>query len=146
MNSRHYLPGELRGIESARQRGYVACTQFDDDLAMDWYGVCRDEGMPFVQCAVRRKYHVIDYDLAPFIAGRPGIEGLSPNALDRVQRDADAAAKSSPNRQARAHIESTSGVISGIPRDDAHQLARRIATMFRDLNNYELRIWEGDPA
>jgi hypothetical protein len=136
MNRSRYRVGELHGIESARRRGYVAAIVYNDELALDWYGICADEGMPFVQCAKRRAYHQIDYDLGPVTRSRPNIIGLTPAALASVRRLAAGACKASPNK-ARHQIGETSGLIIGIPRDAAHQLARQLAAMFRDMRSYQ---------
>lgn len=136
MNARRYLPGELYGIETAYRRGYVATMRFDDDLATDWYEVCCEEGLPFVQCAYRRKYHQIDYDLKPFLDSRPDLGGLTDEALSRLEEIAAAACKASPSHLAKHQLTDVSGLIVSIPRDDAHALARRIAGMLRNLGNY----------
>jgi hypothetical protein len=130
MSSRRYLTGELYGLETARKRGYVATIQHDDDLATDWFDACISDGFPFVQCAFRRKYHRIDFDLSPFLWVRPGLMGLSDDALETVRNIAAEACKASPNPKARASIDRTEGVIDGIPRDEAHRLAHRLAGLF----------------
>lgn len=143
MSQRNYLVVELHGLETARTRGCVSTIQYDDDLAIDWYGVCRDEGLPFVQCAFKRKYHQVDYDLDPFLDPRPDIVGLKLHVESMFREVLKAVCKASPNRQARYQVGGSSGVISGIPREEAHRLARHIAVMFRDMGNYERSTWSG---
>lgn len=139
MNTRHYLSGELNGILSAHRRGYVAAIRYDNDLAMDWYGICCEEGMPFVQCALRSKYHVIDYDLEPFLRVRPDLGGLTDVAMLQLCNMASSAVKASPSHVARHRLGRRSGMIESIPRAEAHQLARRIGHFLRDVARYERR-------
>lgn len=136
MNSRHYLPGEMYGIESARRRGYVATSRFDDDLAIDWYGICEDEGLPFVQCARRQKYHVVDYDLTPFLRVRPELVALSDGGLEKIISIASQACRVSPSNAARFQAHDRGGMIQSIPHAQAHRLAQRLARVLRDMSMY----------
>jgi hypothetical protein len=137
--SHRYRVGELHGLETARKRGYVASIEHDDELALDWYGECQERSLPFVQCAFRRKYYRVDFELDPFLAGRPDLMGLSDDALETVRTIAAEACKASPNHKARASIDRTEGVIDGIPRDDAHRLAHRLSGLLRDMSMYQTK-------
>lgn len=95
--------------------------------------------MPFVQCAVRSRYHIIDYDLEPFLRDRPELSGLTHEAMLQLRNVVSAAVKASPSHLAKHRLNRRSGVIESIPRDDAHRLARYIGQFLRDLSRYERR-------
>lgn len=138
LNPRRYLPGELQGIESAHRRGYVATRRFDDDLALDWYGICEEEGMPFVQCAQRKTLYVVDFDLTPFLRRRPELAGLNEHGVQLLTRFAERAFKVS-SRSARIQVHDQGGLLTGLARDQAHQLAQRIHRILCDMALYQER-------
>ncbi len=129
MSRRRWRPDTRIPVELAQDRGFLIVKSESTECAQDYYEACQDAGLPALVVAIPRTSAVIE------LFAIPG-QKLSGPAQERIREHAGDAMRGSVARNRSITVDGDGGIIRGVHRDRARDIAGQIAAVLRDESSY----------